>query len=72
MRIIVVYGKDIRGGDWFDEGIRCVSPSFDPDDPCEMTSLGSWCTSRRYPSNYARSDSRTIIFYIKLIYFVPE
>ncbi len=70
-QVLVVYGKDIRGGDWFDEGIRCVSPSFDPDDPCEMTSLGSWCTSRRYPSNYARSDSRTINFYIKLIYFVP-
>ncbi|MCK4537227.1 MAG: hypothetical protein KAV42_00380 [Candidatus Krumholzibacteria bacterium] len=68
---LLVRGKDIRSTDTFDEGMRCTSPTFSDDDPCEMVELGTWCIVRRYPANYARSDEYTKNFYIKLIYHVP-
>ncbi len=68
---LTVTGKDIKITDMNNEGMRCTSPVFDTDDPCVMNELGSWCIVTRYPSNYARYDTHTRDFYIKLIFKNP-
>lgn len=70
-QLLTITGKDIKTTDTFDEGMRCTSPTFAEDDPCEMVELGSWCLVKRYPSNYARSDKYSTSYYMKLIYYYP-
>jgi len=51
--------------------MRCTSPIFDTENPCVMNELGSLCVVTRYASNYARYDTHTKSFYMKLIYYNP-
>jgi hypothetical protein len=70
-QILTVTGKDIKNTEITREGMRCTSPIFDTENPCVMNELGSLCVVTRYASNYARYDTHTKSFYMKLIYYNP-
>ena len=66
---LMVIGSDLFLAEQFKEGIRAISPVYVDDDPCnELITPGRWVTQNRGIANYARSDSYSGWFYIKLVY----
>ncbi len=61
-----IRAKDIKDTEKFMEGIRAISPVFDPVTDSLITP-GDWILVQRSPENYARMDYYTRIFYIKLV-----
>ncbi len=67
---LFIKASDISDSKTFKDEIRGSSPVFSPaGDPCgTVVSLGSWATIPRTPANYARTDTYSTSFYIKLVY----
>jgi len=66
---LIVFGSDLFLAEQFKEGIRAISPVYVDDDPCnELITLGRWVIQNRGIANYARLDSYSGWFYIKLVY----
>jgi hypothetical protein len=66
---LIVYGSDLHSSERFDETIRAISPVYVDNDPCkELVSPGRWSGQTRGIANYARKDSYSGWFYIKLVY----
>ncbi len=61
-----IRAKDIKDTDRYMEGIRAISPVYDPATDSLITP-GDWIQVQRSPENYARMDYYTRIFYIKLV-----
>lgn len=61
-----IRAKDINDKEKFLEGIRAISPEYDPATDSLITA-GKWIEVRRSPENYARLDTYRKVFYIKLV-----
>ena len=61
-----IRAKDIDDMERFLEGVRAVSPVYDPATDSLITA-GKWIEVRRSPENYARLDILRKTFYIKLV-----
>ena len=65
---LTVSAVDISDTERFLEGIRAISPVFDPEDPCKMICHGQWLEIQRVPHRHARVETYTTHVCIKLVY----
>jgi hypothetical protein len=66
---LTIWASDLHVSEMFYEGIRGRSPVFVNDDPCEeVLQISDWDGQERNIANYARTDLKSIGFFIKLVY----
>ena len=61
-----IRAKDISDKQKFLEGIRAISPVYDPATD-SLIAAGRWIEVKRSPENYARLDYYTKRFFIKMV-----